>query len=116
MATKRWTAAKKESDIALEGITIDAEQNEFGTFTKVILTDEKGHSVHFSSSYGMETKVPAPPKLVDKYKVEGVIAGVKVLGYFDSSWDANSRRDELNGRLESSETQFTSELVKVEEE
>lgn len=107
---------KTASEAKLKGITVEIERRD-GQFTAVTLRDEEGNLLRVAktdySSIGVY--VPAEPKLVTKYRVQGEIAGVKVDEIVEGKYAGEDRLRELSelshrAKIELVETKETEEI------
>jgi len=74
----KFTLAKQNADVALEGIKVDIEWHDRSA-KAVTLTDANGRIVRISKgeSYGgLDILIPAPPVKVDRWRVSGQIPGI----------------------------------------
>ncbi len=120
IASTVWPTKKKEIqnelDIGqrsrvLSGIEIEIDRTD-SSVNEIRLKDADGNFLRISNrSYNMTVEVPAKPKMVKNYAVNGVIAGVKVDEKFEHKYEADNRKEELIAALRYSEET----AVKVEE-
>ncbi len=96
----KFTDAKNEHDITLTGV-ISAEIEWHDKTAKAItFSDREGHVVKIAGQYGIDILVPAPPTMVEVWRVSGRIPGIQdaVLEYFEYEHRARDRVATL-GRL-----------------
>lgn len=75
----KFERVKKVSEIQLEGITIEVDQTD-STINHVTLTDAKGNLVRFGVvSFNFVVEVPAKPKTVKRFQVEGTVVGAMMV-------------------------------------
>jgi hypothetical protein len=110
--TMIWTRVKDRKQLVLDGISIEADKSD-SSLRSVTFTDGAGHKVRvLIDSYTLYVEVPAPPKMVEKFEVSGVIAGVPVTEQFDDSYSADNRKREL----ESHDAEVAIATVSVEQD
>lgn len=97
MITKWKTVAKKDAEsLKLNGCTIETEWND-STLVAVVFRsgDEAIKLTRDGYCSGMTALVIAPPTLVDRYRVTGEVAGLKVNELFQDKYTAESRASTL---------------------
>lgn len=88
---------KKHSEIVLAGIAIEMHVKD-GQTTGLTLTDANGSLVTVSRDtygIGIDVLVPAPPKMVDRWRVSGKVLGLAVSEDFEGEYEAGARLDAL---------------------
>ena len=91
----KWKTVKKDSELALEGITIERETHDTHS-RQVTFTDAKGNKVRVTADYGMNIVVPAPPEMVTRYRLTGSYKGLAVSETFEYEHEANDRLREFS--------------------
>lgn len=88
--------AKTPAEIKLAGVTIEFERAD-SQLRAVIIRDTAGGMLRIakSGSYDMEALIPAPPRLVARYRVRGEVAGVPIDETFAHDYQATARIIEL---------------------
>lgn len=117
---KTYTSVKKAEDIVLDGIEVLITKNETGIRT-VTLADKSGHQVVFlSSEYGsLRCEVPAPPKMVKRYRLHGKVLGIETSVLCDTRAEADSRKgyyEDNTSESDHSDTHLAIEEIEVPEE
>jgi hypothetical protein len=86
---------KQASEIKLSGIVAELEKKD-GIIAGVTLRDSAGGMLVVKvNNYSVEVLVPAPPKLVRRYRVRGALADVQVDELFEHDFSAKARITEL---------------------
>lgn len=90
-----FQTVKKESEVELLGVAVEIESQN-GSHRAITLRDGNGRLVRISSTYGIDILIPAPPKTVKKFRLEGTFAGlVPVSEDFDDEYMAKDRLREF---------------------
>lgn len=114
----KFTDAKTDRDVALAGITADIEWHD-KTAKAITLTDAFGNVVRIAKAEygGLDILVPAPPVMVDVWRIAGRIPGIveDVLEYHEQEHEARRRVRDLDGALRV-EHELKVEKVSVSEE
>lgn len=116
--TRRLVDAKRADQVVLEGIAVELVTNESGSVQELILRDAQGREVRATQSgYSLAVRVPAPPKLVERWRLAGRIPGIRdaVLEYFEYEHQAEKRLAQLDEALRV-EHDLRVEKVSVSEE
>lgn len=89
----KYQSVKKQSEIQLEGVTVEIEKVDNST-RAVIITDAKGQQLRIAyASYCMEVLVPAAPEMEKVYIVKGKVGEVNVPEEtFTDSYEAEQRK------------------------
>jgi hypothetical protein len=106
---------KEQSSLMLAGVTIEVDfVNE--SAKAIMLRDSEGRMLRVASDSeysSLSLLVPQPPKMVDKWKLAGVVLGLKVEEFFDDEWAAKNRLDSLSIHLQLSESVGKNEKLEV---
>jgi hypothetical protein len=90
-----WDSVKKPEDVVLDGITVTIERCD-GTIKVVEMTDKSGHQFRITGDYGINTYVPAKPKMVTRFALIGLVMGLPVDETFEHEFQANDRKSALS--------------------
>lgn len=66
-----------------------------GTVRAVTLKDASGYTLVIRGDYGVSVLIPAPPKMVKRYRLTGTLKGLKYEEFFDDRYSADVRSTEL---------------------
>ena len=95
----KWKMIKKDSELVLEGITIERDTHDTSN-RQLTFTDAKGNKVRVTADYGMNIVVPAPPEMVTRYRLVGSYKGLAVSEVFEYEHEANERLREFDDSAE----------------
>lgn len=87
-------SAKKNSDIQLPGLCVDIERIDGSIKTITLSCGDKVVVIRGDWS-GMSVAVPAPPKLVKRWRLTGALKGLTVDESFETMSAATERMEEL---------------------
>lgn len=113
----RLASVKKDSQLKLTGITFDTVWHN-DSLSMCTLRDGSGNVVQFAiESYSMKVLVPAQPKMVDRHKLHGTVAGIAVEHLFESEWDATQAKSDYESKVARPEdAELTVEKVQIPED
>ena len=119
MNTKLYKRAK-DSDIQLHGIDVKVERGE-GGIRRITFSDGPAGNeivVDSASDYvSIEVSVPAPPKLVKKYRLHGLVLGLPVDKIYDDKYEAERKEQDFRDNTSApAEVNLSIEEVEVPEE
>ncbi len=84
-------------DVTLEGIKTELVFDN-DSIKRMILRDAKGGYLEFSlENYSVHAYVPAPPEMKDKWKLSGLIKGIKIEEVYDDEHVARQKFNYLDG-------------------
>ena len=87
-----YIQAQKASDVSLTGINVELEHHGHSLSAVTFRHPDGGLVKVAIDSYNLKVLVPAPPKMVEKYRLSGKFAGlVDVCEDFDDEFDAKQR-------------------------
>lgn len=111
----RFIEVKKQSDIKLNGITVDLDVvNE--TVKGITLRDTAGGILKVvESGYAISVQVPAPPKTEKRWRVAGSLLGIDMCKDFADQYEAKRERDRLVGGAPESDLKVEEVEVQIEE-
>lgn len=117
----RVTDTKRDSALVLEGIKFDVVRNEQGGIQSLRMEDAKGNIVLVtkaeSYSNTINVQVKAPPKLVKRWHLKGVVAGLHVDHLFDDEYTATKAKSEYEAKVRrEDDAALTVEAVEVPED
>jgi hypothetical protein len=91
-----WETVKTNKDATLDGIDIEIDKSD-SSITSVTFTDKSGGKLRIRmDSYTMRVDIPAKPKTEKKWALKGEFKGLPVDETFDSEYQANNRRDDID--------------------
>lgn len=91
-----WETVKTNKDAALDGISIEIDKSE-SSITAITFTDKSGGTLRVRmDSYTMRAEIPAKPKTEKKWALKGKFKGLPVDEKFDTAYQAEARRDDLD--------------------
>jgi len=90
----RFKETKKEAEVGLPGVQAAFTIID-GSLRDVRLTDASGRVVLLSCDYGLHVSVPAPPKMVKRWKLSGTFAGFPTEHLYPNKWEAERKRDAM---------------------
>ncbi len=115
----RFKTTKSESEIKGQlpkGFEVETELVD-GSLKFVTLRSPAGILRFAEESYSMRVAIPAPPKMVKKFKLEGQVGSLpKIEEVFKERYEAESRRDALVSELSCGPELFGITEVEVKEE
>ena len=115
----KFKTTKSESVIASQlpdGFQVETELVD-GSLKSVTLRSPAGILRFAEESYSMRVAIPAPPKMVKKFKLEGQVGSLpKIEEVFKERYEARERRDALVSELSCEDLAFEITEVEVEEE
>jgi hypothetical protein len=86
---------KTESDIQLAGIRVEIVNTD-AAHSAFILRDDKGGYVEFRrTDWAFAAYVPAPPKMVDRWRIGGTVKKLAFAEDFETEAEALARVEEL---------------------
>src|SRR5215203_4277642 len=105
-----FISAKKSSDIKLPGgLVADVEQVDGCTRGVSIRTPEGAVLLVARGDWSISVTVPAPPKMIKKFRLTGELRGVKYEEMFDDKYAAETR-----GRALSDDGELAGEIAEIE--
>lgn len=118
-----WKSVKGEKEVEeVYGKPIEFEKED-GNIKSVTITAENGKKLRFANSgygYGVSVFVPAPPKMVDKYKLSGTINELPIQDEFlEDAYEAEKRKQYWERKfnaLSEDEVKLSIDKVQVPEE
>jgi hypothetical protein len=89
-------SVKKQDEVKLAGIVVEVEFKD-SMPTGVVLRDVAGGAlvVRAGQYSGLDVMVPAPPKMVERFRIAGAVKGIKFVELFESEYAASSRLVDL---------------------
>lgn len=87
---------KKDAEIVIDGYTAEVERVDNSVHG--IIIKDKNCAVVLAvrkADYSINVLVPAPPKLIKKFRLAGALKGIKYEEFFDDKYSADMRATEL---------------------
>lgn len=89
----RYAKVKHPAEIQLEGVTVEMETVD-DSLQSVTITDVKGNVLKLAMiSYTLYAQIPAPPKMVKRYAVQGTVLTLPVDLQFAHRHEAENAAD-----------------------